>query len=317
MDLKGFTLKNIILGITLAFAFVSWGSLLSLQAPFYPHEAEERGCKPAQVHKVISKRKSYEVKLVSNWLNFKLLQYGPTFGIADLTAFLTSPLVGKSGGKISPKLMLTLGSLTLGLAGVGFGFLDFVRDALLFLVLSYILRIFNGLSQAACWCSIIAILMSLFPNNVASIMGWTEVFTGVGFTMGPAIGAGLYSFGGFSLPFWVVGGSCLILALMTILAIPPVNQPCQEQAPDDKISIIKVCSLIEVKHCNNNKFNALIFIRTDQFGFHWWAIWLAPSTTLPLRPFLSLSCWSLSKLTILKSVTLLWLPGLLIWLLAP
>ena len=40
---------------------------------------------------------------------------------------------------------------------------------------------------------------------------------------GPAIGAGLYSVGGFSLPYFVVGSMALIMAIVLVFVVPKVQ----------------------------------------------------------------------------------------------
>ncbi len=50
---------------------------VSLQAPFYPNEAEKKGVTPSQ--------------------------YGFVFGIFELTVFIVSPFVGRNLGKLGAK----------------------------------------------------------------------------------------------------------------------------------------------------------------------------------------------------------------------
>lgn len=45
-------------------------------------------------------------------------------------------------------------------------------------------------------------------------------FSNSGVIIGPALGGILYSVGGYSLPFWVLGGTCMMLSLIQ-LAITP------------------------------------------------------------------------------------------------
>ena len=43
------TKKKLILAVLLVLAYIVWGSLISLQPPFYPTEAEKKGATPSQV----------------------------------------------------------------------------------------------------------------------------------------------------------------------------------------------------------------------------------------------------------------------------
>ena len=45
-------------------------------------------------------------------------------------------------------------------------------------------RFLDGMADAAAWTSIISILICLFPHNVASVLSWTEMLTGLGYMLG-------------------------------------------------------------------------------------------------------------------------------------
>ena len=42
----------------------------------------------------------------------------------------------------------------------------------------------DGAADAASWGAVLGILMELYPDRVASIMSWTEMAFGVGYTIG-------------------------------------------------------------------------------------------------------------------------------------
>ena len=107
-----------------------------------------------------------------------------------------------------------------------------------FLGIAYLLRALSGMADVAAWGAVLAVLMTLFPTKVSKIVAWTEMFFGLGYTigkrgmniyniyikvyymhctlvkftllniticLGPALGSFLYSAGGFVLPFEIVG----------------------------------------------------------------------------------------------------------------
>ena len=47
-----------------------------------------------------------------------------------------------------------------------------------------IIRFLDGASDAASWGAVLGILMKIWPDRVASIMSWTEMFFGLGYTIG-------------------------------------------------------------------------------------------------------------------------------------
>ena len=95
-------------------AYLGWGLLLGLQAPFYPKEAELKGATSSQ--------------------------YGSVFGTASLAAFIFSTIFGKFSLQIGPKLVYNIGAFTQAIIGIIFGFLKYVQDVTTFLGLSYLLR---------------------------------------------------------------------------------------------------------------------------------------------------------------------------------
>ena len=68
------------------------------QAPFYPHEAEKKGCVPSE--------------------------YGLVFGIFELTVFLVSPIIGANMNRMGMKFTLNFGIGTVGVTSILFGLLD-------------------------------------------------------------------------------------------------------------------------------------------------------------------------------------------------
>ena len=69
----------------------------------------------------------------------------------------------------------------------------------------------------------ISIFMILYPDDVVKVMSWTETTFGLGYSLGPAVGVFIYDFGGFKLPFIVVGLVALLLAITFIFLIPGMN----------------------------------------------------------------------------------------------
>jgi len=166
------------------------GALLSLQAPFYPLEAEKKNATPSE--------------------------YGFAFGITNLAAFLASPLCARFGDAIGATKLYTGGFLLTSFSGIAFGFLAYAQDKGIFLFFSYILRALLGLADIISWSAGTSVIMSLFPDNPTMVMAAGETSLSVGYSLGPALGAGLYTLGGFSLPFYVIGSTAFLFSTMAI-----------------------------------------------------------------------------------------------------
>ena len=80
------------------FLIVALPILSYFQAPFYPHEAEKKGCVPSE--------------------------YGLVFGIFELTVFLVSPIIGANMNRMGMKFTLNFGIGTVGVTSILFGLLD-------------------------------------------------------------------------------------------------------------------------------------------------------------------------------------------------
>ena len=111
--------------ITLSFnisaVYIALGLLISLQPPFFPSEAEKMGATPAE--------------------------YGFVFGIANLSLFIFSPVFGKYGPVIGPKLCFNLGAVLQGVSGFLFAFLPYCTTTGSFIGLAYLLRALEGLGK--------------------------------------------------------------------------------------------------------------------------------------------------------------------------
>ena len=78
---------------------------------------------------------------------FYFHKYGFVFGITNLAAFISAPLVGVYGENIGAKRLYNFGTFLQALCAIAFGFLEYVDNTALFLGLSYLLRYENLAEQ--------------------------------------------------------------------------------------------------------------------------------------------------------------------------
>lgn len=185
--------------ITLAFGNFCAGACVSLQAPFFPAEAERKGATPTE--------------------------YGFIFGIFQLTIFITAPLMGKIVSYISPKFLLNSGILAVGVTCILFGTLDLVVDTRAFVALAFVIRTVEGTGAAALRTSCYTIIASQFSEGIGTTFAILETFLGVGLITGPTLGGALYDLGGYGLPFYVVGSIVIIDAIVIFFVLPDVEEP--------------------------------------------------------------------------------------------
>ena len=107
----------------------------------------------------------------------------------------------------------------------------------------------GGIADVAAWGAIISILLKLFPDKVSSILSWTEMFFGLGYMLGPALGAFLYEAGGFTLPFVLVGSIGIVVATGLLFVIPNVKVDEKKKVSE------KTLKLMDIAKVGNFVFN--------------------------------------------------------------
>ncbi|KAL3104197.1 hypothetical protein niasHS_002224 [Heterodera schachtii] len=173
-------------------------------APFYPGEAEMKGMTTSEV--------------------------GLVFGIFELVMFVAAPILGKYMDFIGSKLMFTAGLLITGLTAIAFGFLNLLPGGNVFFFASLIIRCAEALGDACFVTSSFAISAKCFPGRIATIVGIMETFAGLGYTAGPVIGGVLYEYGGFQLPFFVLGSVLIMATLLSYYLIEEIEDEPTEDA---------------------------------------------------------------------------------------
>ncbi|KAK6062115.1 transporter, major facilitator family protein [Cooperia oncophora] len=176
--------KEWITVVMLALANLCSTVAFSCIAPFYPDEAKKKGMTESQT--------------------------GIVFGIFELVMFVMAPIFGRYMTLIGSKNMFTLGLAITGITAILFGFLNYLPSGNIFFLASLMIRILEAVGDAAFVTSSFAISAKCFPGNIAVIVGVMETFAGLGYTAGPVVGGILYEFGGFQVPFLVLGAILMV-----------------------------------------------------------------------------------------------------------
>lgn len=197
------TKQSITVG-TLAIANLCSMVAFSCIAPFYPAEAKEKGLTESEI--------------------------GIIFGIFELVVCIVSLILGKYMVYIGSKRMLVSGLMITGIAAILFGFLRFLPSGIIFFLASVSVRVIEAIGDACFVTASFVISVKCFPDRISTVIGIMETFAGFGFTAGPMIGAVLYDFGGFELPFLVLGGVLLIVSMLSCFLIESYkDEPSEEE----------------------------------------------------------------------------------------
>ncbi|GBL78647.1 MFS-type transporter SLC18B1 [Araneus ventricosus] len=189
--------KRLYVIVSLTYANFWMASAFSLQAPFFPREAELKGATPTQ--------------------------YGFVFSVFELVIIIMSPIYGKMIPRVSPKFLITSGVLVGGIACCAFGSLDYVPAGTPYIALAFVVRIFEGFGAASLMTASFTIIAATFPDTVATSFSLMETAFGLGLIVGPTIGGALYQVGGFVTPFVVNGGFLLLGFLILSFLLPQTD----------------------------------------------------------------------------------------------
>ncbi|XP_070595954.1 MFS-type transporter SLC18B1 isoform X1 [Erythrolamprus reginae] len=185
--------------IMVSTASLNFGSMVcySILGPFFPKEAEKKGASSTIV--------------------------GFIFGCFALFNFLTSLIMGKYLVQIGAKFMFIAGMFVSGCVTILFGFLDRAPDGPIFIGLCFLVRAMDAIGFAAAATASFSILVNAFPQNVATVLGILEIFTGLGLVLGPPIGGFLYQSFGYEIPFIVLGSVMLLMLPLNMYILPNYN----------------------------------------------------------------------------------------------
>ncbi|XP_055955226.1 MFS-type transporter SLC18B1 isoform X1 [Patella vulgata] len=166
----------------------------SLLAPFYPAEAAKKGVSTTVV--------------------------GLIFSCFEFWIFITAPIFGYFLTRIGAKFMFISGILVCGTCSVLFGILDKCPPNGIFIAMCFASRTVEALGCSAFITASFAIIAHEFPNNVATVFGSLETFSGIGMMVGPPIGGALYELGGYGLPFWTMGAILITCGCVSFIFMP-------------------------------------------------------------------------------------------------
>ncbi|KAK5858059.1 hypothetical protein PBY51_011254 [Eleginops maclovinus] len=166
-------------------ASVNFSSMIcySILGPFFPTEAVKKGASQTLI--------------------------GLIFGCYAVCNLIASLLMGKYIVQIGAKFMLVTGLFVSAGSTVLFGLLTRVPAGAPFVALCFVVRSVDAVGFAAACTSSFAITAKIFPNNVATVLGSLEMFTGLGLILGPQWGA----------------GSTRLLVFCTLWSCPPPPSP--------------------------------------------------------------------------------------------
>ncbi|KAM9355532.1 MFS-type transporter SLC18B1 isoform 2-T3 [Pholidichthys leucotaenia] len=183
----------------ISMASVNFSSMIcySILGPFFPTEAVKKGANQTIV--------------------------GLIFGCYAISNLLGALILGKYIVQIGAKFMLIAGLFVSSGCTIMFGLLDRAPAGPIFISLCFIVRSIDAVGFAAAMTSTFAMTAKIFPNNVATVLGGLEIFTGLGLIVGPPVGGWFYQSFGYEVPFLLLGCLLLIMVPFNMYVLPSIE----------------------------------------------------------------------------------------------
>ncbi|ELW69450.1 hypothetical protein TREES_T100016750 [Tupaia chinensis] len=150
---------------------------------------------------------------------------GMIFGCYALSDFLAS---------------LVFGRYHLRIVLFSFSVLDQVPAGPVFIAMCFLVRMMDAMSFSAAITASSSILAKAFPNNVATVMGSLETFSGLGLVLGPPLGGLLYQSFGYEVPFIFLGCIVLLMVPLNMYIIPNYDADPGEHSFWKLVSLPKI-----------------------------------------------------------------------------
>lgn len=191
---------------------------MSVMAPFFPREAEKKGMDVSHA--------------------------GYVFSFYALVMFLTAPFFGKIIPYVGTKFMFLAGIFVTGTCNILFGLLPYIQSNTHFAIFCFLVRGFEAIGAGAFSTASFIYVIHMFPDNVSAVLGVMETFAGLGMSIGPAFGGFIYEFGGFPLPFYLLGAFMLFLIPLYFHALPALNSSRPTRQSGSLLKLVKIPSLL-------------------------------------------------------------------------
>eukprot|EP00344_Euplotes_crassus_P000817 CAMPEP_0196999676 /NCGR_PEP_ID=MMETSP1380-20130617/4797_1 /TAXON_ID=5936 /ORGANISM="Euplotes crassus, Strain CT5" /LENGTH=223 /DNA_ID=CAMNT_0042416673 /DNA_START=173 /DNA_END=844 /DNA_ORIENTATION=- len=149
-----------------------------------------------------------------------------------------SLVIGKLMIIFGRKVILLLGICSMGVCMSVFSSIAYFENSTLVVLMLLVSRSLQGFASSMIQTTCYAIISACYDEDKQKYLGYFEGAQGLGCMIGPAIGAILYSFCGFSGTFYFLGGSLVLMCPLLYFQIPNTinkNDNLEEDMIDDEI----------------------------------------------------------------------------------
>lgn len=116
--------------------------------------------------------------------------------VSMLASMLAAPMMGKYMGKFGKKNTIMMAFVISVTSTIGLVLSSFISNAFVFYGVTLIIRLVQGTGDSCTQSPILSLVTILFPIDTERFLGYCETAIGVGFAIGPIMGAEIHRLGG-------------------------------------------------------------------------------------------------------------------------
>jgi len=211
---RRYSCRQLLLLLVFSMGSLLAGSCLAMMIPFFPLEAARRG--------------------ISQTLTSGI------FSVFSLTQLLVYPVMGRLVPLVGINRMYCVGMTVTAVANLAFGTLFRLESTVAFIAACYAVRVVEAVGTAAVVTTALTMAANQFSDDTSTAVAVMETMNAIGLSLGAAIGGGLYSLGGFGLPFFSQGCFILALVVLSALYLPEVAVPARREARLSFLEMLRV-----------------------------------------------------------------------------
>ncbi|XP_054159756.1 MFS-type transporter SLC18B1-like [Oppia nitens] len=190
--------KHLVLLTVLCFGSVLTSTAASLDGPFFPSVAEQRG-------------------ISDSWI-------GVINGIINLGFIIGSILSRYLLSRYKPKNVLKICVFIFGLSICGFGSLEWCFSAKYFIPIAIFIQLVIGFQMGTYFTTSYTIIYLEFTENLNQVYAKIEVYYSIGLIIGPPLAGFVFQLGetfgyGFCVPFYVFAFLALVMTIVIHLTV--------------------------------------------------------------------------------------------------
>ena len=130
----------------------------------------------------------------------------------SMTNFIITPFVPQLVSIIGRKKLFYISNIIEALATIIYGLMIYVNNYYIFIFITFSVRLIHGIGGGIAATLLYSLGASLSsPEEIVTNLGYLEIAWSLGISLGPVLASCLYHFGGFSLPFFTIGGLFFIV----------------------------------------------------------------------------------------------------------